>query len=607
MVTIFGAGIAGLTTAFELVKKGFKVKIYEKDTVSGGMAKSKRVDGIPSEHSWRGYARFYNNIFDILKQIPNTDNEYTMDQFNKKVKNGSKWIIYKNEIYDIETFINVHPGGNIISKAVGKDVEKVWENNSVLWHIKAVNFRKIKEIKKIGNLMNPDRTNSGTALDNLVNPFHLKIYNDKFTEKKSTDLLLDSPGLLYHFLTFSLSNLRSQKYYSLPLLDYVENVSKYTYDSIIGLLGPGLGLDKQSCSLGLIFHYLNLDLATQDLGYNPTWSVLNKPTSEGFIDPLVELLKSKGVEFIYNSELKRVYHKYGKVTDCLVIVNGKEQFIQSEEVVIAINPNNCYNIFNLSDMPKLAKQHQELSITNNQISFRLGIKNRINFDEDHNGLVMVDSPYNITFYGQEHFFNVPIDTKNRIQSLWSGTCVQTYNKGIKYNKTAINLKKEELIEEIIEQILISEELQNEILKVNGKKVTRDDIIYWEIWDDWFWNGQYLESKNKKWVNTINNEKFKPDQKTEYDNLYLAGGHTKTSLKIWSMEAACESGKTVANHILNKNGKENCLVVYHDKPSYFKVFEKYDDMLYNNNLPSLIDVIFAIIVIYIIIKLKNIRQ
>lgn len=567
MVTIFGAGIAGLTTALELVKKGFKVKIYEKDMDSGGMAKSKRIDGIPSEHSWRGYARFYNNIFDILNQIPITDNEYTMDQFTEKIKNGSKWIIYKNEIFDIQNFINTHPGGNIINKAIGNDVEKVWKDNSVLWHLKEVDFKKLKEIKKVGNLITPDGLHKGTALDNLVNPFHLKIYNDKVTEKKSTDLLIDSPGLLYHYLTFSLSNLRSQKYYSLPLLDYVQNISKYSYDSLIGLLGPGLGLDKQSCSLGLIFHYLNLDLGAKDLGYNPTWSVLNKPTSEGFIDPLVELLKSKGVEFIYNCELKRMYHKNGKVTDCIILVDGKEQIIQSEEIVVAINPNNCYDIFNLSEMSNLAKQHQQLSITNNQISFRLGFKNKINFEEEHNGLVMVDSPYNITFYGQEHFFNVPVDTKNRIQSLWSGTCVQTYNKGIKYNKTAINLKKEELIEEIIEQILTSEELQNEIFKINGTKVTRDDIVYWEIWDDWFWNGQFLESKNKKWVNTINNETFKPNQQTEYNNLYLAGGHTQTSLKIWSMESACESGKIVANHILTKNNKEKCHIVYHEKPIY----------------------------------------
>jgi uncharacterized protein with NAD-binding domain and iron-sulfur cluster len=95
MIAIFGGGIAGLTAALELVKKGFKIKIYEKDTYCGGMAKTKRINGIPTEHSWRGYARFYNNIFDVLEQTPIsesfTETTYTMAEFKNNVANGKKW------------------------------------------------------------------------------------------------------------------------------------------------------------------------------------------------------------------------------------------------------------------------------------------------------------------------------------------------------------------------------------------------------------------------------------------------------------------------------------------------------------------------------------
>ena len=70
MIVIIGAGLAGLTTALELVNNGFNVIIYEKDNIAGGMAKSKRINGIPTEHSWRGYMSFYYNTFDILKKIP---------------------------------------------------------------------------------------------------------------------------------------------------------------------------------------------------------------------------------------------------------------------------------------------------------------------------------------------------------------------------------------------------------------------------------------------------------------------------------------------------------------------------------------------------------
>ena len=65
MINIYGSGISGLTIAHELINKGFKVSIYEKNNIPGGMARSIRLsNNIPSEHSWRGYGPFYHNFFD---------------------------------------------------------------------------------------------------------------------------------------------------------------------------------------------------------------------------------------------------------------------------------------------------------------------------------------------------------------------------------------------------------------------------------------------------------------------------------------------------------------------------------------------------------------
>ena len=70
-IIIFGGGISGLTIAHELLDKGYKVTLIEKDKLIGGMVRSRReFNNIPSEHSWRGYAPFYKNTFEILKRIP---------------------------------------------------------------------------------------------------------------------------------------------------------------------------------------------------------------------------------------------------------------------------------------------------------------------------------------------------------------------------------------------------------------------------------------------------------------------------------------------------------------------------------------------------------
>ena len=74
---MFGGGIAGLTACHELIDKGFKVNLYERSDSLGGMARSSVHDGVASEHSWRGYAPFYFNFFNISKRIP-TSHHHTV-------------------------------------------------------------------------------------------------------------------------------------------------------------------------------------------------------------------------------------------------------------------------------------------------------------------------------------------------------------------------------------------------------------------------------------------------------------------------------------------------------------------------------------------------
>ncbi len=62
-VIIFGGGISGLTLSHELVKKGLKILVIDKDIIFGGMARSNVINGIPAEHSWRGCAPIIHTIY----------------------------------------------------------------------------------------------------------------------------------------------------------------------------------------------------------------------------------------------------------------------------------------------------------------------------------------------------------------------------------------------------------------------------------------------------------------------------------------------------------------------------------------------------------------
>ena len=112
---------------------------------------------------------------------------------------------------------------------------------------------------------------------------------------------------------------------------------------------------------------------------------------------LGKLLKTKRSKFFTNHELKFIKTSNNKITK-LIFNNNK--IVQGDDYVIAINPFNYSDILKNNDMDY--KLYDKLNIVNNQISFRLGYDKKINFHNlEYGGFVLVDSPYNITFYAQE--------------------------------------------------------------------------------------------------------------------------------------------------------------------------------------------------------------
>ncbi len=68
---MFGAGIAGLTVAHELARRGWSVVVYEENQEVGGFFRSGRdARNMPTEYSWHGMGPWYHNVFDVLQEIP---------------------------------------------------------------------------------------------------------------------------------------------------------------------------------------------------------------------------------------------------------------------------------------------------------------------------------------------------------------------------------------------------------------------------------------------------------------------------------------------------------------------------------------------------------
>ena len=76
-IIIIGAGISGLSCAFDLITRGFDVEIYERSDTSGGQAKSIRTPKCNVPYAWRIWSNFYYNFLDVTSKIP-TDNTKTI-------------------------------------------------------------------------------------------------------------------------------------------------------------------------------------------------------------------------------------------------------------------------------------------------------------------------------------------------------------------------------------------------------------------------------------------------------------------------------------------------------------------------------------------------
>lgn len=528
-IIIFGGGLSGLTIAHKLVKENFKILIIEKDSILGGMAKSDiNKNTHPSEHSWRGYAPFYKNTFEIMKEIP---------------------------YYDTNVF------------------------------------------------------------NNLNIPIEFYLLYDKEYNYKSSLTIKDRLILYYLGINYAFSDKRREYYYTYDIQPFLKKyLSNDGYNYIINYVtGPGYGMNKNELSMGHLLHFLTINyINNYDHEHNyknrkyvhlskENWHVMKGPTNNMWIDPWKNYLQENGVDIMINTELIKINSEKNNIISVEINQNNTIKILNAKEYILAINPYNTVDILKNSNMINLYEQFKLLTknTKSKQISFRIGINKKIHYPINNIAFVMNDSEFNITWYPQEKHW----DYKLNIESLWSGTIIDFEKNGKIFNKNAEKLNDGELKEEIIYQILRSKSLQKLIYDNNNFYIDKKDITYFEIWYEWNFINNNQEQKYKKWVNNTNNEKYRPIQKTEYNNLFLSGAHTKTSINIWSMEGAIESGIITTNHILNKYNLPK--INYYDHNDNLYLIKHIDNILYTYSLPNVFNILLIIILILTIYIIKNI--
>ncbi len=221
-IIIIGAGISGLTAGINLLKKGYKVEIYEKNAVAGGCCNGWMRNGyyIDNCMHWLTGTNQHTKLFKKWKSIgalSETSNLYQEEYFYK-TNYGSKSIsLYydlektRKEMYELS-----------INNSLIVDKKEIDSFINVIMQVKNINI-KTKPHQKIKGYINPILKYKNLSLNELANRFKTPILGKLFTDYFPKEY--SSLALIYSYAAFCSGN---GKIYSNGSQEFARNVlNKY--------------------------------------------------------------------------------------------------------------------------------------------------------------------------------------------------------------------------------------------------------------------------------------------------------------------------------------------------------------------------------------------
>ena len=420
-VAIFGGGVAGLSAAHELIKRGFEVEVYEAAAVAGGKARSMGVPGsgkdgrldLPGEHGFRFFPRFYKHIVDTFKEIPLT---------------GKKGTVYDN------------------LTETSRICLARFDHESVF--LPARFPRSLAEFEKI--LDESLNINLGLSADDKKT-FALKVWQ----------------------LMTSCYDRRQNEYERLPWWEFMDaDGHSLAYQTVFvkGLTRTLVAARAECASTktgGDIFVQLLFDVARPGTSSD---RILNAPTNDAWINPWVEHLKKKGVKFIFNSPLKIFNCDNRKITSATVTQNNVEKNIQADYFLGAVPVEVMARVLSY-DVMKLDPTLKNIQTLSSEVSWMNGAQFYLTKDVaiTHGHAIYIDSPWAITSISQKQFWpgvDLAKYGDGKVQGILSIDISDWDTPGDKIKKPAKACTKKEVVEEVWHQLKRS-------LNVNGTVVLED--------------------------------------------------------------------------------------------------------------------------------------
>jgi hypothetical protein len=604
-VAIIGAGIAGLSIAYELVKayreqqgnmeakltdSNIQITVYEKSSYAGGKIIGYfRNDGKPVEHSTRIYTIGYVALFDILKNIPSI----IQDKDAKKFKFDNR--IEGRCVLDdlIPMFTNYKNANTFESNFTGMPGESPIE------------------MLKTMIIMLKNNNVSNTEIIQIITKF-----NAFYSADYPTRLALTAGMTIGQYLDYPKLSVITQKILNSYIGVIVAARVQCDAFAIMGLfeaLGV-FGSPKTTKELK------NSGLAGGNM--------FPGPSSVYFIDPLVNYLKNAGVKFQFNSTLEYADIKQLQNNNYDAVCLAVPHMVAADMLGPEIFPTSVlrnewsfgvqYYISNLDHIDKIMNHRNEQNIYTIVLGSAWQVVYTIEYSIKGDVALKKKFPGYLSFWGIDDMGKIG---DNPVLATITATVSNQYNPGITVGKPLLMCTPIEILTEILVQI--GTNAQN-IQNILSGTASFGSILYLNEADSSSkkyssseWMKGPLQSNGYRWLsdytlfistptnptfgtngmcsitniynnpnctdpnqlplritNTKDNAAFhyfgvsskitEPNGQINYtvpttfnpvpDRWYLAGEYCSTpNLQIPTMERACESGKIAAQKIISDFG------------------------------------------------------